>query len=378
MTNRNIRFTYRVQDSIDDIEVVYPHHDDTSNTIKQLIASKKLASELVTIKLNQSRIQSLNLDFLEGCEQLKQLELHENQLENLDLSNLKYTPRLETLDLSRNRIELLDLTPLTLCRNIQTVNLLANPLRNINLVPLLFCDRLGHLMIPNDISRGPVSSTSRKESLQSQAVREIWNHILTWTPPPWVKLLGPEFQVRRTDYDNIIDMLGWDTVKDLLRKYTHRLAEESWYPIQAKTLEALGMGELACYDGHPIHIIDCIPTEIDYDNARHALFQNIVDLLREHLQKGGSTFCFNIERMEKTKASILIPDVVERRKQEMSEVVVRVYGNKVNLSQLHKSHYGREMMRALSLDVVTDHGGLDRLQKRLRLAGIELNIEVRH
>ncbi|MGY5854110.1 MAG: hypothetical protein RTU92_11125 [Candidatus Thorarchaeota archaeon] len=378
MTNRNIIITFRVRDRIDDIEVVLPYHRHVSKTIKQLIEDKQLAAEIVTLSLNHGGIQSVDLDFLEGCEHLKQLELRDNNIESINLSYVKHTPRLETIDISVNNIRNLDLTPLALCRNLQTVNLLDNPLDELNLAPLLFCDKLGHLMFPGDVSTGAPHSSHGDGTLQSQAIRVFWSHILVWNPPPWVELLGPEFRVRKTDYQNVIDMLGWDTVKDLLRKYTQRLPEESWYPIQAKTLEALGIGEIACYDGHPIDIIECIPSESDFNSARQVAYQSIVDLLRENLQRGGSTFCFNIERMRKTQASILIPLVVERRKQEMSEVVIRVYGEKVDLRSLQKSHYGREIMRALSLGKETDRKGLHRLRKKLKLAGIEINVDENH
>jgi hypothetical protein len=96
-------------------------------------------------------------------------------------------------------------------------------------------------------------------------------------------------------------------------------------------------------------------------------------LLERQLNEDGPTLFLDIEKMQKTSASKLIPIIVEQRKYELENSTLLVKGSTVFLRPLWLTHYGFQILSATGMGMTTDLEGLEILRKSFAELDLELS-----
>jgi hypothetical protein len=166
-----------------------------------------------------------------------------------------------------------------------------------------------------------------------------------WTAPPVIMWLA---------YTDLANRLEWIDIKKRIDPLLSDLTQEQWFSAQRGLLSGLGMVELAGFDGNPMELLIGTNGGISFKEAIHTIYDNVVRLLEKQLDNNGPTLFLDIDRMRKTRASKLIPTIVERRRNEVENAVIPSIGSKVYLESLWMTHYGFHILKATNADLVTN------------------------
>jgi len=286
----------------------------------------------------------------------------------IDLSNINRCTRLETLDLSHNMLDELDLSPLAGCSSLKDIRIQSNHLTSLNLWSLTGCVELKELDLSENrlhsLDLSPVflkTSVSVDSSVVIYAdylLRYVFTrnelakrfHLIRsdgapWTAPPVIMW---------TAYTDLANKLEWTEIKKRIDYLIRDLTQEQWYSAQRGLLGGLGMMELAGLDDNPKKLLQGTNSSTSLKEAGHIIFDNAVRLLETQLDNDGPTLFLDIDKMRKTRASKLIPKIVERRRNEVENVVIPSKGSKVFLESLWMTHYGMQILQATNMDLVTN------------------------
>ena len=132
---------------------------------------------------------------------------------------------------------------------------------------------------------------------------------------------------------------------------------------------------MAGYDGDPNNLLDLAVMKMSFEEAQQVIIDQAVQLIERQLNEGGPTLFLDIEKMQKTSASKLIPMIVEQRKHELENSTVLVKGSKVFLRPLWLTHYGFKILSATGMGMTTDLEGLHYLKTSFNELDMELSIE---
>jgi hypothetical protein len=286
----------------------------------------------------------------------------------IDLSNVSKFKSLHTLDLSHNMLDQLDLSPLAACSLLNDVRIQSNHLTSLDLWPLLNCKELKEMDISEnrlhglDLSPIFLKTNVRMDSFVVISADLLLRYIFTRDE------LGKRFRLIRTDgapwtappvimwlaYTDLANRLEWIDIKKRIDPLLSDLTQEQWFSAQRGLLSGLGMVELAGFDGNPMELLIGTNGGISFKEAIHTIYDNVVRLLEKQLDNNGPTLFLDIDRMRKTRASKLIPTIVERRRNEVENAVIPSIGSKVYLESLWMTHYGFHILKATNADLVTN------------------------
>jgi len=263
------------------------------------------------------------------------------------LSPLEYCAKLRILDLSYNRLTNIDLHPIGKLRKLEMLFVHSNHIEEINLTPLIYCRSLQHVYIEGwekwpqpFIGLLPHSSKSYEESvLLELMIQELY--------PPWVATFPTSIYQNHTSSKTVIEQYGWKQMKEFLSEFYDIIPRYADISLQKGFLQILGMDELACYEGEFGDIIDLIPESDDYESGKREMYTRMVDLLKQQLIRGGSTLFFDIDALKGKEGVLLAPLILERRKKEIKELVLKESEDMVDLSSLWQTGYGFEILQAM-------------------------------
>ena len=99
-------------------------------------------------------------------------------------------------------------------------------------------------------------------------------------------------------------------------------------------------------------------------------------MIRLQIENKGSTHFFDVDKMSTKGASVLLSDILNRRREEIEETVLAIHDDKVYLSPLWKTGYGFEILKRLGMRNTTDRIGLGTLEEMFTSLGMTLRYRV--
>ncbi|TFG33774.1 hypothetical protein EU527_06805 [Candidatus Thorarchaeota archaeon] len=303
------------------------------------------------------------------------------------MSNLKECKELESIDLSNNMLTELDFSPLIDCMTLRDIRLKNNHLKELDFWPLVNCPSLVNIDLSENRIQGidlsPVflrAKVRMDSSVVIQAdfiLRYIYTH----------KELVERFHLVRPDgapwhaipviiwinYRKKSDDMSWSKIKQPLQLLIKSIDKEKWYNCQRGLLIGLDMTELSGFDGNPMKLLDTTDSNMTYKEARQAIYDRTLELLGQQFEDNGPTLFLDIEKMKNTRASKLIPHIVELRKRELENTTLQIKGSKVFLKPLWFTHYGLTILKATGKGLTTDLEGLQLLKSSFS----ELNLNLK-
>jgi len=307
----------------------------------------------------------------------------------VDLSDIGNCSMIELLNLSNNMIEEIDITPLSSCNSLTTLLLENNNLTNIDLWPLARTESFKHLNLKNNrlhaLDLTPIFLRANVD-LDSSVVISA-DYILRYALSS--KQLEKRFLLVRPDrapwtatpviiwnrYETLARKCDWSEIHERITLIIDQVEKRDWFAIQRGLLMGLSLDGLAGYDGNPRDLLASTSSDMDYKTARQMIFDITIELLDSQVEAGGSTLFLDTESMKTTKASKLIPKIIEARRLEMERVIVQTKGSIALMNSLWLSHYGFKILRALEVGAQHYGEGLDRVRASLDELGFDLNIE---
>ncbi len=317
------------------------------------------------IELRMRAALSIDISSLDQCQDLETLDLSNNLIDSIDLAPLSNHPKLRLLSLQDNRLSELNLWPLVKCCSLDEIDLINNRLRTLDITPIFDLKQLRidssvvlaadyllrHILAPRVIE-------NRFRSVKSENPFRTATPVVIWK-----------------SYSDLLRRLGWKSVYDRLRKTLDRVPTEYWFHAQKGMLEGLGMSEIAGYDGDPKRLMEGVDELLDGEVALDSIYDRAVELLAEQLDQGGPTLFLDIGAMRNTRASKLIPTILERRKSEMEGIKVPIVKGRAHLQSLWLSSYGFELLTALKTGLTIDMQELDRVKAAMEEMGCNLQFE---
>ncbi len=155
-----------------------------------------------------------------------------------------------------------------------------------------------------------------------------------------------------------------------------RSTQAHWFDSQKASLESFQMSELIGLDATFRNILLKLPKLCDYEEGRNILYERIVDMIRMQIANKGSTHFFDVDKMSTKGASVLISDILDRRREEIEETVLAIHNDKVYLRLLWKTGYGFEILKRLGMRDTTDRLGLGTLEEMFTSLGMTLRYRV--
>ncbi len=331
-------------------------------------------STLRRIDLAGNRFAEIDLSPLSKSKHLEYLCISDNILQRIDLSPLETCSELKVLDLSYNQLQDLDLHPLRKMRGLENLFIHFNHIQEVNVTPLLGCHSLALLDLEG-WNHWPKIYLGLLPGSSSRHDARILIDILRYKAyPEWLskheKLIHSNIKATKT----LIAKYGWSQLKRWLEEISEILPEDADFLFQRAFFESIEMEELACYDGDFIDIIDLIPSSKTYDIGKNEFYLRMVELLKSQLERGGSSLFFDIDQLGRTDAVVLLPYILQRRRQEVKTLRLVKEGDLVDLRDLWLTGYGYGMLKAMKVGQKVNILQFDKIKKAFSEIGITLKI----
>ena len=309
--------------------------------------------------------------------------------QRVDLSEVSNCTELEILNLSNNMIKEIDFTPLSTCDSITTLLLENNHLTTLDLWPLADCDSLVTLDLKNNRLAGldltPVFLQTHIELDSSVVIsadyllrfaltsEQLKKRFLLVKPDraPWT---ATPVIIWNT-YEALAEKIEWSQIRQRIHTILKQTNEGDWYAFQRGLLMGFSLEELAGYDGDPWNLLSTTSHDMIFTTARQTIFDRVIELLDEQVETGGSTLFLDTAAMKTTRASKLIPKIVEARKREMENTVIQTKGSVALMNSLWLTHYGFKILQALDVGIQHYGDGLHRMRESLGDLGFDLKTE---
>jgi hypothetical protein len=309
--------------------------------------------------------QRIDLSELVNCKELAVLNLSTNMIEEIDFTPLSKSETITSILLEDNRLKELDLWPLANCASLKLLDLKNNQLRSVDLTPVFLRSN-----IELDSSVVIYADYVLRFLLTCQQLKNrfllVRSDRAPWTATPviiWNK------------YETLSKSLQWSEISKRIHTILNQVPKQDWFGIQRGLMMGLDMNELAGYDGDPRDLLSAASPDLEYESARIAVFERAVDLLENQLEAGGSTLFLDTESMKTTKASKLIPKIIEARSREMENAVVPTKGSVALMNSLWLTHYGFKILEALDVGAQHYGDGLNQIKESLDDLGFNLKTE---
>jgi len=335
----------------------------------------KNLDKIVRLDISCNYLSKVDLTPLSDCQSLKYLDLSENAIKDIDLSPLADCENLETLDLSHNRLKDVNLTPLVHCKSLRFVYIHGNRLDTVNIAPLNHLKSIQKVVIDNLKARKPIPVFEAIIESSPPNLNDVLFAMSFQTDrPSWLDGV-PDVKIIRMNpksYQTHVDKHGWESVKKHMKAAFQLLRPDQDFLAQKAFLKDIGIPELACYDGSLSDIIEIIPASGSYEEGVLEIQTNLITMLSEQLDTGGSTLFFDIDELSTTPGSVLVPQIVSQREKELRTLVLYHYQSKVNLMPMWLTGFGFSILQAARVGrvaMMTEISEiLDRYEKDLGVA----------
>jgi len=321
-------------------------------------------TNLTTLYLDQNYLSSIDLSPLESCHYLRKINLKQwipkRSFDALDLTPLRKLP-LEMLNLGYINEESLDLTPLSSCKNLKHLEFYA-PMRSSSLDPLSGCTNIETLRIETNsmLDITPVLTSSNLPFQHSAfkgyplvadyAYRYLQIDSLE-TPEMVLKNTRDSYHyLRHSRYSESAQSKSVDSIVEQLlnildKQQSHR------FRVQLGILEGLEMSELSGFDDDLSPILSFAPKS-SYHEFREHVYRKLVDELEQQFQNGGPTLFFDVDVLRVTPATVLIPSLLKRRKDELNQTEISIVNDSVSLLPIWLTGDGFRILRQLGVGEV--------------------------
>jgi hypothetical protein len=316
------------------------------------------------IDLAMRAAKRVDLSDIQKCTGLEKLDLSFNMLDDLDLSPLASSSLLQEIQVQNNHLTNIDLWPLANCANLKEIDISDNRIRGLDLTPvfLMATVRMDSSAV---ISADSILHYVFTREQLCDKFKLIRSDKAPWTAPP-VIMWVPYRELERK-YD-------WPEIRQRIASLLDKIPKEKWFAAQRGLLSGFGMDELAGFDGNPANLLEDARNDISYRDARQAIFDTTINAIESQIERGGPTLFLDTERMSKTRASKLIPLIVERRQSEIENASITTRGRKVLLEDLWLTHYGYQILKALKLGLITDNEKLSLITEGFEELGMTTRI----
>jgi hypothetical protein len=330
--------------------------------------------------MSSNWLTEVDLTPLTTCKELEYLSLAGNRLETIDLAPLESCHHLRLLDLSHNLLTDIDLTPLSECKSLMYLYLQENRFHKVNIAPLLQLGNLATAVIQlTHMGKRPKLVVDSLMSNKPPNLNDILYACViqkkTGFMPEWIYDKNTEIEYEPRTYNELVDEYGWVGVKKHLIAICKSLNIGFNFDAQQILLDALGIPEVACYDGNLSDIIKLLPSSGSYKDGVHSLQTEMVTLLETQLERGGSTLFFDVDTLATTPASVLIPSILDRRDKEMKEVTLFDRKGTVDLLPLWATSYGNKILKALSIGRRVSSSRIPDIKRALNKINHDFNVE---
>jgi len=336
---------------------------------------------LSSISLENNNLTELDLSPLSECENLSYVDIGGNALSELDTSCLAHNANLRKLKVEGNRIQEIDLTPLSGLKLLADLNLSDNQIKTIDLSPLSKASRLEEVSLhSNQLTDLNIDSLIGCKQMRSLNLEK--NHIssldissllctgsksLTVLVEPDVIVeadsmlehAGPkvrwgesaEMRIQWRPMSAIFKEHGWDEVKRRVKMYLRRLSGYRRFAAKRGFLQGIGMPEISGVDRDITLVMESIEDDLSFAKVKNRLYHGIVELLREQIIEGGSSFFLDIDKLKKTRGKTLTARIRRGRKKELEDTIVPEKKGVVHLEPLWLTVHGFEVLKNLRMPV---------------------------
>jgi hypothetical protein len=177
------------------------------------------------------------------------------------------------------------------------------------------------------------------------------------------------------DYDAIVKKLGWPLVFQRMKSVLSKIPKVDWFDVQKGLLESLNMHELSGLDTDPKEILADVSAEEDFESSRERIYDRVVELLAEQVERGGPTLFLDVLKMQDTRASRLIPSIVKQRKTELEGLEVQTLRGNAFLHSVWMTSYGFDVLSALDSGLTANYEDMTQIKEVFDEAGFDLALE---
>ncbi|MFW9793832.1 MAG: leucine-rich repeat domain-containing protein [Candidatus Thorarchaeota archaeon] len=356
---------------------------DTGSTFQERTSNLEWTKQIVRpvrIDMSSNWLTKVNLTPIASCADLDYLSIAGNALKSIDLSPLESCNSLRILDLSHNLLEDIDLTPLSMCESLTYLYLQENMFEKVNIAPLLQLKKLkiAVIQLTHRGKRPKLVVDSLMSSKPPNLNDVLYANVIerkNGFMPDWLYDKNTAVEYEPRTYRELVDEFGWATVKKHLKAICKSIHIGFDFDAQQILLHALGMPELACYDGNLRDIIKLLPLSGSYEEGVLSLRAGMVTLLENQLDRGGSTLYFDVDLLATTPGSVLIPSLLNRRDKEMQNVTLFDRTGTVDLLPLWATSYGSKILKALGFGRRISTSRLSDIQKALKKINHDFSVE---
>ncbi|MHA2140247.1 MAG: hypothetical protein ACXADC_10035 [Candidatus Thorarchaeota archaeon] len=325
----------------------------------------KFRDDTSRVELSMRAVINIDLTPLQECNLLEKLELSHNFIESIDLRPLRNAQHLGVIRFKDNRLDSLDLWPLHQCHDLAEIDLTENRLRTLDVTPIFTCN-----LLRTDSSVVLTADSILKYILTPEKIMAQFQSVRTdrtaWTTTPIVIW---------NDYEVLRGKLGWPLILERMKSVLSKIPEISWFNAQKGLLEALNMEELSGLDTDPKEILTDVSAEDGFESSKEQIYDKVVELLAEQVERGGSTLFLDVLKMKDTRASRLIPSIVKQRKNELEDLEVQTLRGTGFLHSLWMTSYGYDILSALDYGLTAKTEELNQIRAVFDEADFDLAIE---
>ncbi|MFX1603870.1 MAG: leucine-rich repeat domain-containing protein, partial [Promethearchaeota archaeon] len=333
--------------------------DLSGNAISEIDTSPLAQNvNLRKLKIEGNRLQEIDLAPLSGLKLLADLNLGDNQLKTIDLGPLSKASRLGELSLHNNELTEIDIDPLIGCKQMKSLNLEKNHISSLDISSLL-CTSSDSLTVLVE----PDVTVEADSMLEHAGPRMEWGDT-------------GEMRIRWRPMRAIFKEHGWDEVKRRFKMYLRRLSGYRRFAAKRGFLQGLGMPEISGVDKDITPVMESIEDDLSFTKVKNRLYYGIVELLREQLIEGGSSFFLDIEKLKKTRGKTLTARIRRGRKKELEETIVPEKNGVVHLEPLWLTVHGFEVLKNLKMPVKkTTVERFEPVREMLKEKGLDLKMK---
>jgi hypothetical protein len=171
----------------------------------------------------------------------------------------------------------------------------------------------------------------------------------------------------------VIDDKVWQNLFNSVLRFCDRFTEAQQIRFQRMFLKLLRMDELGIFDGPLKEILSPVPEDVGFLTARSILYDRIIELIGNQLDRKGPTLFMDIDRLATTRGSRLVPKILERREKEIQNLRIPIYNGFANLMPLWMTTYGHAVLKSLDIEEIEiPHARLRKIRGVLKDAGLKI------
>ena len=138
----------------------------------------------------------------------------------------------------------------------------------------------------------------------------------------------------------VIERYGFAEFLAFAKEVRNSVSDDVWLEVGWDILEGMGLEELYGCDYDILPALENIPEDSDLVDIQSFLRHTMVETLLDQFDAGGTTVLLDIGKMLETPAAVLIPRIVDLRKNEIDNLVVPIVGKKLTLFDIYMNEIG--------------------------------------